>query len=136
MSLYKKLYKLQLKEKKLFFEALLMLYLAKFILIILPFRVCLKTIQNKNSDRKPEMNELKLLKEAIRRANKLSVWNNVCLVQSFAASWMLRRRQINSKLSIGIRHNHQKKLTAHAWLTVDDYEIVPQNGDYVTIISR
>ena len=120
----------------LFTEATLFLYMAKAMLMILPFKICIRTIKSKGTSEKADIANLKLIKVAIRRANKLSFWKNVCLVQSLAASWMLQRRGIKSTLRIGVNRDSRKELVAHAWLMVQDFEIVPQGGEYLHLTEQ
>lgn len=133
MKLLRKFYSLPAKDMLLFTEALFFLYLAKALLLLLPFKICIRTVKKKESNKNPDRATLKKIKTAVRRANKLAFWKNVCLVQSFAASWMLQRRHINSTFLIGVNHDSQKKLVAHAWLKVEDFEIVPRGGDYIQL---
>jgi hypothetical protein len=123
------------RERLLFFEALFFLYLAKGMLVIFPFRLCIKTVKPSREQHDAGIGRLKEIKYAIGRANRLAFWKNVCLVQSFAARWMLTRRGIKSELFIGVSQDEQKKLTAHAWLVVDNLEIVSQGGNYNKIFS-
>ena len=123
--------KLTFEEKKLFFEAVVFLFAAKILLLLFPFKFCLRFINSKNGinkDYDPEY--LQSLKTAINRANRLAFWKNVCLIQSFASRWMLQRRKISSRLSIGVTHNESKELIAHAWVKVNDFEIVDKGQDY------
>jgi hypothetical protein len=136
MKMLRKFFKLPAKDMLLFAEALCLLYLAKGMLIILPFKTCIRTVKSGKSGGIADRDKLKQLKAAISRANKLALWKNVCLVQSFAASWMLQRRKIKSTFLIGVNHDSGKKLIAHAWLKVNDFEIVPQGGNYITISSH
>ena len=118
-------------EKILFTEAVLYLFLAKILLIIFPFKFCLRFLKCENCVIENYTSEyLQPIKTAINRANKLAFWKNVCLVQSFTARWMLNRRKIPSKLSIGVAHDENKNLIAHAWIKVDDFEIVNKGLDY------
>jgi hypothetical protein len=104
------------------------------MLLVLPFRICIRTIKKVNIDNDTDIRLIKSLKVAIERASRLAFWKNVCLGQSFAARWMLQRRGITSALIIGVRHDNKKELKAHAWLTVGEVEIVPR-GDNYTIIT-
>ena len=118
-------------EKFLFTEAILYLFLAKIVLILFSFKFCLRLLKCKNCvARNDNPQNLQAIKTAINRANMLSFWKNVCLVQSFAARWMLNRRKISSKLSIGVAHDKNKKLIAHAWIKVGDFEIVNKGLNY------
>ena len=127
----RKFIKLPFAEKKLFFEAVIFLFAAKILLLLFPFKFCLRFINSKNcinKDCTPQY--LQTIKTAVNRANKLAFWKNVCLVQSFTARWMLQRRKIPSRLSIGVAHDENKKLIAHAWLKAGNFEIVNKGLDY------
>ena len=126
---------LPLREKLLFFEALLFLFLAKIMLLVLPFRICMRTIKTVKYDNNPDTVVIKSLKDAIERAGRFAFWKNVCLGQSFAGRWMLQRRGIASLFMIGVRHDDQKKLKAHAWLTAGGIEIVPGGEVYTTLTA-
>ena len=116
------------REKALFAEALLFLWSAKAMTLVLPFRTCLKTIKTAQVPREPEPSELMQVKQAIDRASHLTMWKNVCLIRSFAACWMLNRRGITSRLHIGFTREPGQKFSAHAWLTSGDFEITGSHG--------
>jgi hypothetical protein len=67
---------------------------------------------------------------AVQRAGWISPWRNRCLVSSLAGRCMLRRRQINSQIHLGIAKNAAEKTIAHAWLEAEGYEVVRKHGDY------
>ena len=137
MRSFMKFFKWPMSEKMLFTEALIFLYLAKGMLLILPYKICLRTIGQRG---KSLINEdtatLKKIKVSLFRANKFAVWKNVCLVQSFAGRWMLNRRNIVSEFMIGVNYNSDKKLIAHAWLLVNNFEIVAKDAEYTTLIQH
>jgi hypothetical protein len=136
MKLLQKFFRLKVRDMLLFTEACCFLYMAKAMLLVLPFKICIRTASSKSTNCIADKEALKPIKVAIRRANKLAFWKNVCLVQSFAASWMLQRRGIKSTLMIGVNHDPRKALVAHAWLMVHDFEIVPQGGDYLHLTEQ
>jgi hypothetical protein len=119
------------RNKSLFFEALFLQYVSWLILLIIPFKSIPKLFSNKDSDNhEPDKLLSEQIKNAIRYASHISVWKNQCLVQSLAARLMLRRRHIDSRLSLGVDIRTGSKLTAHAWLISDGFEIVPRNGEW------
>jgi len=122
------------KLKILFFEALFLQYYARILLIFFPFRRIPRFFSDKRFDQ-TDINPaiLEQIKEAIRYANHLSIWKNKCLVQSMAAKWMLQRRKINADMSFGLTHGKNKKLIAHAWVKVNDTEIVPKIEEYTEL---
>lgn len=118
----------------MFLEALVLLYSAKILLLLFPFKSIVKyiSIKGKNNDNVDEQ-LLTSIKNAIARANRLSIWKNVCIVQSIAARWMLNRRNISSKLSLGVTNDKNGKVIAHAWLSVGQFEIVNKISDYLEL---
>ena len=82
-----------------------------------------------------DLEYLKRIKTAVNRANKLAFWKNICLVQSVAARWMLQRRNIASQFSLGVAHDNNNKVIAHAWVKVLDFEITPKGLDYKELIN-
>jgi len=70
------------------------------------------------------------IRDAVQRAGQVSPWRNRCLVSSLAGRCMLRRRQINSQIHLGIAKNAAEKTIAHAWLEAEGYEVVRKHGDY------
>lgn len=122
---------LPFQEKQLFMEALFFLYAAKILLLILPFRYCLKFLSNKRCKQENiSEQQLWLIKKAVHRTRWLAFWKNECLVKSLASRWMLQRRQISSLLSLGAAFDQDKKLIAHAWLSINEFEIVEKGGSY------
>lgn len=106
------------------------------MLMMFTYKFCIKTINSSRNDRKVDIYYLRNIKRAIRRANQLTYWKNVCLVQSFAASWMLSRRNIKSEFIIGVNYDFNRKLIAHAWIVVNDYEVVPQGAEYMKLAQH
>lgn len=135
MKILLKVLKTPLSDLLLFAEAVILVYSAKFLLLILPFNVCARTTKLRNNNSSFDKAKLKDIKIAMRRTNYLIFWKNVCLVQSFAAYWMLNRRGISSRFHIGVNNDSNKKLIAHAWIMVDQFEVVPRGGDYLILKS-
>ena len=137
MNFLSKFFNLSSREKLLFFEALSYLYLAKAMLLLLPFRWCLRLMREKGTmNHVPAPEELLQVKRAVGRANKLAFWKNVCLVQSVAARWMLRRRKIHSEVIFGVKPGEEKSpIMAHAWVESHGMEVVNQGGNYQTLLK-
>lgn len=126
------------KLKLLSLEALVLQLIVGLLLKLIPFRWIPRLFKNPSSPRPlaPSSPHSSLLiasqiKQAIQSTSPISPWRNKCLVQSLAARWMLRRRGMNSLLSLGVTHDNKRKIIAHAWLKTGDFEIVEKNGDYV-----
>lgn len=124
-------------EKMLFLEALFFLFKAKGMILLFPFKYCLLlTKNNKNNYLYPSLEQLKSIQKAIYKANKLSFWKNVCLVQSVTARWMLRRRRISSEFYIGIRVNEYGKIVSHAWLESHGFSIIDKGDDFKILLKN
>lgn len=112
-------------------EAVLFLFVAKFMLLILPVKTVMKIIlSSKKAKKQPDPTLLRQIKRALFNADRLSFWKNRCLVLSIAGRWMLQHRKISSQIFFGVKHDNNKKIVAHAWLNAGDFEIVEKNGDY------
>ncbi len=113
-------------EKILFVEAVFFLFFSK-VYLFLPFRYCIKSLRP-SEEMIGIVDPLLLIKIriAVARANKLAFWKNVCLVKSFAARFMLQRRNVGSVMYLGLHYKNQKELIAHAWLMVDEIFVTPK----------
>lgn len=126
-------------EKTLFAEAVAFLFYAKLLLFVLPFKDCVKRFKILPSATiSVDLNEVQVIGRAISRANKLAFWKNRCLVSSFAARFMLSRRNIASVLYLGLRFENDThlKMNAHAWLMVGDVFVTPKGNDGYKEIFR
>ena len=113
-------------EKILLLEAVFFLFFSK-VFLFLPFKLCIKSIRPAE-ELIGIVDPLILMKIkiVIGRANKLAFWENVCLVKSFAARFMLQRRNIGSRMYLGLQYKNEKELVAHAWLIAGDILITPK----------
>jgi hypothetical protein len=127
---------LPLSEKMVFSEALFYQILVGLLLKIIPFKWIPRFFSNPpnhSPDARhpaPDAAFLQAIKTATIRSSPFSPWKNKCLVQSLSIRWMLRRRKIQSQLSLGVILGQDNKMLAHAWLKAGDFEVVEQNGDY------
>ncbi len=73
------------------------------------------------------------LSKSIYRANKFAFWSNSCIVSSLAVRWILNGKKIPSKLYIGAGKDKKGEFLAHAWLEVNEGEIVKKEGDFIIL---
>lgn len=108
-------------------EAVFFLFAAKILISAIPFEKSRRFYPNPaNPDPHPHPTVLKKVRRAVRRANRLAWWRNVCIVQSIAARIMLTRRNIRSELSLGVQYDGRRDLSAHAWLKAGPLFITPR----------
>ena len=110
-------------ERLLLLEAFVLLGLARLALLVLPFKWLAGSLgRHMNvADVPIEAADLNLARQvglAVRSAANYTAWDSVCLPQSVAAQWMLKRRHIPGTLYLGVAKDEAKpeKLAAHAWL--------------------
>jgi len=84
---------------------------------------------------RPRSGEIELVKTAIGRASRVSPWRNKCLVSSLAGRCMLRKRKIESELSLGMAKDNEGRPIAHAWLKSGDVELVERSGNYIVLYT-
>lgn len=121
------------RVKILLLEAVIFQYLLSLFLRIIPFNRILNI--SKNPDHpvtNPDSILLQQIKEVTKYANHLALWKNKCLVMSLAARLMLKKRNISSKLYLGVDGMHNQ-IVAHAWLEAANLELVSKNGDWMVL---
>ena len=115
-------------DRWLIYEAILMLAMARFIVITVPFRLMAPWLSR--APHTSSCNEALLLRvrQAVTTAARNVPWNAVCLPQAIAAKAMLARRGCGSSFHLGADLNAQGKLTAHAWLIAGGTVVVGAAG--------
>ena len=122
---------LSFREKLLFVEAFLLHLWVGMLLMVVPFRRIPRLFASRQSAVGSQQSAIvENIRDAVQRAGQVSPWRNRCLVSSLAGRCMLRRRQINSQIHLGIAKNAAGKTIAHAWLEAEGYEVVRKHGDY------
>ncbi len=81
----------------------------------------------------PDTEKLKSIRRAVKRSSGVIRLQNRCLVSSLTARCMLKRRNISSKISLGVAKGSDGKIKAHAWISAGDFEVVEQMGDYTVL---
>lgn len=115
-------------DRRLVGEAVLMLALARFVVITVPFRLMAPWLA-----RAPETGVcddvlVVRVRKAVTTAARNVPWNAVCLPQAMAAKAMLARRGCGSAFHLGADFDAQGKLIAHAWLVVGGTVVVGAAG--------
>lgn len=134
-------------EKLLFSEAYFLHLATGLILKFIPFRwipgvfssrqfetPAMGEAQSRHAVPGRQSENVELIKMAIARTGRVSPWRNRCLVSSLAARLMLRRRKINSEISLGVTKDVNNRLRAHAWIISGETEIITM-GENFTILQ-
>lgn len=136
MNYFKRFQLIPKAEKHLLLETIILMFWIKFLLLVLPFRKVIRVNngKRKRENRNPDPELLLQIKRALYRANRMSFWKNKCLVLSITGSWILKRRDIESRIYFGVKHEYNCEWVAHAWLNVEENEIVEKGGNYQEFI--
>lgn len=123
-------------EKCMLIEAILFLYVARILLLILPVKTItrISLFRGRKKQRTPS-DILKIVRWSLTNSDRLALWKNRCLMQSIAGRWMLQRRGISSRIIFGVRRNKDNDLIAHAWLKAGDFEVVAKSDDFTELQS-
>ncbi|MEA2431643.1 MAG: hypothetical protein QOI19_2116 [Thermoleophilaceae bacterium] len=119
-------------ERRLLIEAALALTRASLELRVLPSSRVVgllgahRGVESDGAVGSAERGEAELVGRMVSRVASRLPWAPSCLRQALAAQRMLRRRQIDSSLHLGVTGPHEA--TAHAWVTVGGQPIVGGAG--------
>ncbi|GGD47411.1 lasso peptide biosynthesis B2 protein [Erythrobacter arachoides] len=123
----------QYLKKKLFLaEVWLSLGYARFLIKFVPFRKWKATLGPINGERdssswpplsaEREAQAIAIGRSVDRIANRLTLFEAVCLPRAMAGRWALARRGIDSHIVIGSRRGTlEEGLLFHAWLMVGEH---------------
>jgi hypothetical protein len=118
-------------------EAIVMLGMARFIVIAIPFRLVAAWLSRAPQTMSCDQALLLRVRRAVTTAARNVPWNAICLPQAIAAKAMLAVRGCGSSFHLGADLNAQGKLTAHAWLVAGGTVVVGAAGiDGVTPLAR
>ncbi len=135
MSELKKYLNFYNDEKLSFGIILFQLYWAKLLLVFLPFKSVIKIVKNRGEVRQINKDDLFRIQKSLRLANKLSVWDNRCLVNTLAIRQYLNYLNISSSAFLGVKHGGSREFLAHAWLEVDGTEIVTNDDGFTQLLK-
>jgi len=111
------------QERRLFFEACVLLGVMRAAILLLPFRKITKMMglvqgeQSAASESIPPCST-ETISWAIQAAAARTPWESACLVQALTGMAMMSRRGINATLYLGVAKDESgaEAMLAHAWL--------------------
>jgi len=121
-------------ERMILLEAVVLQMGIWLLLKLVPYKMLPRLFSDTDfKESSPETEKLKLIKNAVQRSSGVIRLHNRCLVSSLTARCMLRRRNIPSKISLGVARGSGGKIRAHAWIIAGNFEVVEQMGDYTVL---
>lgn len=122
-----KFFRLSSADRRLAFEAVIFLGLARFAVITLPFRLVASALGRRNRTIDATETEIKTehlaplrvrrVAWAVNRTGCHTPWQSNCLAKAIAGRFMLRRRCIASTIYFGVAKDAGGEFEAHAWLS-------------------
>jgi hypothetical protein len=121
------------REKKSFYEALILLLFSNLSVRVIPFRYIEKVLRGYRNGGDlgggNRADDIKLVNISLQRAASLLPWKSLCLSRSIAAFVMLRRRSVPAVLCAGVKFLGNSSLSAHAWVRSDQAAIEGTSED-------
>lgn len=120
-------FKISNKDRFLFFEAFLLIAIARILIRFFSFKKLMQYLGEPQKELpitvlSTEEKKFHLqISRAIKRAARYSFWHTMCYEQALTAKLMLKRRNINATIYIGMMKNETNKLEGHAWIRAGDY---------------
>lgn len=94
---------------------------------IFSFKRYLHWLKNPSHDI-PSDKTIKQVYHTIKRIDKFAFWPTNCYTQAIAARLIFKRRNIKSKIYLGMTKDSEGKLLAHAWTKIGD-KIITGGGN-------
>jgi hypothetical protein len=133
-----KFWALTRREKKILFEAGILLVLSSTCVKAVAFKHIDRFLRNRWNDGIRDgidyEQESRLVRRSISRAANVLPWKNLCLSRSIAEFIMLRRRGIPVVLFAGVRFSGHSSLDAHAWVDTGISDKNDENSDFTIVI--
>lgn len=112
-------YKIQ--DKLLLIEALFYTGVARLAMVSTSFKILRKLMGEYNKNKVSELSQQEHIlifkvKWAVLLVSKYTPWKSECLVQALAAQRMLKKRNVNSTIHLGVGKDMHSNILAHAWL--------------------
>ena len=127
-----KLRSLPPEERRLYYEAVWRLGLARLAIACLPFRRVRMLLaardEPEGEGERGQQETARRIGRCIRTAANHLPWSCRCLVQALAAKTMLDRRSIGSRVFIGVARDEARALRSHAWLCVGSMFVTGREG--------
>lgn len=120
--------KLSLKNQLLLIEASIYTIWAWFMIRIFSFKRYLNWLKNPPEQQTPNEKEVLSVYRTLRKIHKYAFWPTTCYTEAISARLILKRKNIKSKIFLGMTKKDDGELLAHAWTKVGD-KIITGGGN-------
>lgn len=116
-------------DKRLFIHAVTWLFMARLMVLIIPFRRLANWSASKNDAQASAPPELiERISFAVSAAANNVPWRADCFPQSIAASKLLKRYGYSSTIHLGVANDGEATIAGHAWLTCGETVVTGGEG--------
>lgn len=127
-------FRLRLKCQILIIEAFCLAGFTRLAMVTFTFKKFKKLIGKHNNTLVYEITEndratISYIRWAVILVSRYTPWQSKCLVQAVVARLMLKRRNIESTLHLGIGRDKDNSLLAHAWLSCNNLIVIGESKD-------
>lgn len=118
--------KIDNRTKREFIYAYFYMGIFRMYILFIPFNK-LRRKMGKCKEESPKVVEDSVYMEAqriswiIANASRFTPWESKCLVQALTAQKMLKNKEIQTTLYLGVNKDEDGKMIAHAWIRCGEY---------------
>lgn len=130
------------RERRMLFEASLLLVAARTTIRCIPMKWYAPVLLGRHNEETPWRDEerpdariLELVHWAVDRMNRCMPWRKNCFPAAMAAHLMLRRRGIPSTLYLGLCKRDGSTLEAHSWLRCGTFFVTGGAGKGYSLVA-
>ena len=141
MNKFVAFFRLNIEQKLLLMEAVLLLGISRILLLTAEFKKIAPYLGEHMKESSNELNELHLSEAkkvswAVNTMSGHTLWESKCLAQAMTAKRMLNRRKIRSTLYLGVARDEEGQMIAHAWVKSGDLILTGARGmEKFTVVS-
>lgn len=95
--------------------------------------------RNAESSYEMKQEELQIAKKVSRHVNRVAghtPWESKCMVRAMTAQRLLKERNIETTLYLGVGTNEDGSMRAHAWLRYGEYCVTGEGASGCAVVAR
>ena len=128
------------KKKQITFMVWFYTGVFRFLICFLPMKHLKKKFGIEGEESKAEATieqyrYAKMVSDYVNRSSEKTLWESKCLVRALTAQKLLKRKQIDSTLYLGVG-KEDEKMIAHAWLRCGRMYVTGGDGRNYAIVAK
>lgn len=78
----------------------------------------------------------KQVSKTVNRVAARTPWESKCLVRALTAKHLLKKKNLESTLYLGVGKEDSQKLIAHAWLRCGNFNVTGGDGEEYAVVAK